>query len=184
MNLEQLARSNRVKRVELDVDGEKLTVTLNVPVGREALEYLRAGRDIDAKLAELLAAQARVGLTPGKVDLSDSEATAAILAKAAKRAAKSEATSQALDAIDRLGAELDDLTLQFAFDWLPRLSDDLAKLGDDGLGNVLRRTGLIDSPLVTALQDMTRVASGTEKEDDGLDDLPFPGMSHDQLQAS
>ena len=141
-----------------------------MPVGAEAVEFLRASRQIGTLLAKLVGLQTSFGLQPGE-DLKDR------IAEKMKSADGREQLALVQDARN----DLDEASLAFANAWLPRLSPDLAKIDADGVGNILRRTGYTNSPLISALQDMVRASRGAEKEEDGLDDLPFPDLPHDRV---
>ncbi len=169
-DLAALAARHRIKPVRFEVDGEPYEINLHVPVGAQAVQFLRASRAVVAKLERLVHCNAACGF-----DGDDEEVVRTVVAQllaTPEGRAKLEAADQAKNA-------LNEASVEFALAWLPRLSPELAKLGEEGLGNVLRLTGFNTSPLIVALQSMTRISQGTEGEDDGLEDLPFPDLHAD-----
>ena len=149
--IQAAARAGRVKRVEVTLDDQgPLTVDLLVPVGHAALEYIADSRVVGDASTGL----ANLQQSFGEIDELDREAT----------------TKRNLleDARHNLNREM----LSFAFKWLPRMCDEFAGLDDEGIGNIIRVSGMGESPLIFAMFDMLK-ASTTGGLEDGLEDLPF-----------
>ena len=171
-DIREFKGTHRVKRVALDINGEPTEVVLHVPVGHLAVEFLRAVRKLIALLAGLVELQRSLGLPVGGGADADYEG-------AVEKLIETEDGKAELELVGEKSTELDEASLAFAFEWLPVLSPELAEMGEEGVGNVIRLTGFARSPLIVALQSMARISQGAEKGDDGLDDLPFPDLHAD-----
>lgn len=144
--LRDFAQERLVKRVQVQLPGRDAPteVLVRVPVGGEAVEYLRDVRGVMA------ANDALAGL----VDMQDD----------ASEPGYQGAVGEAADALQRAVSEL-------WGKWLPRLVDELDGLTERQATTLVRRTGGPDSPLAQALYDLVPASVGPGEE--GLDAIPF-----------
>ena len=168
----KMAAAKRVKTITIqDVDGNDVQVAMKVPVGLDAVEYVRDIRGIFRTANAVRQRRKDLGIdVRPRSDFDLDEAYTQHLASAVQAEQDlHEDDKQALLDLEDEGA---DTVRVFVMRWLPRLCDDLAQLDEDGLANVVKLTGGSNGPLVEGLMDMV-TATADATSDEGLDDLPF-----------
>lgn len=152
--LADLARTRLVKKVELP-DGEQ--VEMRVPVGTEAVDFLR---DVRPVLDTATAHQAL--RTSFKLDTAD---------EGALRTRLSELAPESMAALAEKQNDAKRARFDLAEKWLPKLVSDLADADREAVALAVRRTGGDTSPLLAALIELVGAAGGTDE--DGLEAVPF-----------
>ena len=168
---DRLAKAARVKRVTfVDAFGDEHTAHLRVPVGLEAVDYLRAVQSVFEAHSELFSLMQGLRLVPPDRSDYDTEG------EYQHRLAKVEAREQSLadDEQNQLQAAAErasEVDARFVLEWLPRLCEELAGKTDDDVANVVRLSGGPNGPMVQALKDMPGNMGAADLDD--LHALPF-----------
>lgn len=172
-DIKALARAKRLRRVQVEVDGETYDFNFVVPVFKQALALREDVSHVVGKLEELDGLRKSFDLVPPDRDEYENDASYAdamdVFNAGAAKALKD--NPEAVQLIADKNDEVEKAVLDFNVEWLPKVCTDMKDMDEEEVANVVRLTGGNANPLTTELINLVTAHAFPTQE--GLGDLPF-----------
>ena len=144
-DIKALANAKRVKKVDVEIEGEDYTFSLIVPVGLEAIEMRQETARLFRRMEEL------DGLRDSYADRPMDDYEVQLVSEKAE--------------------EVERQVTVFAVKWLAKTCSQCIDMREEEVANILRMAGNVNNPLIQALLELA-IATNSPTEG-GLGDLPF-----------